>query len=131
MYPWDRVKNTQIKYRSHIRSHEKTCCWKQRKPSAERKPFFEEINHNDDEILEKYHWWCSFCRKSPKLLLINSLGGVEIFHITKHPDSESFSLCEKCPNTEFFLLRIFTYSDWIRRDTELFSSNADQKKLRI
>ena len=35
----------------------------------------------------------------------------EIFRITKHPDSESFSLSEKCPNTEFFLLRIFTYSD--------------------
>ena len=26
-----------------------------RKPSPERKSFFEEINHNDDEILEKYH----------------------------------------------------------------------------
>ena len=25
------------------------------------------------------------------------------------------SLCEKCPNTEFFLVRIFLYSDWIRR----------------
>ena len=25
---------------------------------------------------------------------------------------------EKCPNTEFFLVRIFPHSDWIRRDTE-------------
>ena len=24
------------------------------------------------------------------------------------------SLCEKCPNTEFFPIRIFPYSDWIR-----------------
>ena len=25
------------------------------------------------------------------------------------------TLCEKCPNTELFLLRIFLYLDWIRR----------------
>ena len=32
-----------------------------------------------------------------------------------------------CPNTEFFLVRIFPHSDWIRRDTKylfVFSSNA-------
>ena len=29
-------------------------------------------------------------------------------------------LCEKCPNTELFLVRIFLYSDWIRE-------NKDQK----
>ena len=28
------------------------------------------------------------------------------------------SLREKFPNTEFFLVRIFPHSDWIRRDTE-------------
>ena len=28
-----------------------------------------------------------------------------------------FSLNEKCPNTEFFMVRIFPYSDWIRRFT--------------
>ena len=27
------------------------------------------------------------------------------------------SLREKCPDTEFFLVRIFPHSDWIRRDT--------------
>ena len=38
----------------------------------------------------------------------------------------SFSLREKCPNTEFFLVRIYPHSNWIRRDTELsaFSPNA-------
>ena len=30
-------------------------------------------------------------------------------------------LGEKCPNTELFLVRIFLYSDWIRRDTEYLS----------
>ena len=34
------------------------------------------------------------------------------------------ALREKCPNTEFFLVRIFLYSDWIQE-------NTDHKKLRI
>ena len=29
-----------------------------------------------------------------------------------------YSLREMCPNTEFFLVRIFLYSDWIRRFTQ-------------
>ena len=46
------------------------------------------------------------------------------------------TLNEKYPNTEFFLLRIFPHSDWIRRDTISSYSvrireNTDQKKLRI
>ena len=36
----------------------------------------------------------------------------------------NIALHEKCPNTEFFLVRIFPHSDWIRE-------NMDQKKLRI
>ena len=35
-----------------------------------------------------------------------------------------FSLYEKCPNTEFFLVRIFPYSVRMRE-------NKDQQKLRI
>ena len=31
------------------------------------------------------------------------------------------SLCEKCANTELFLVRIFLHSDWIRRFTHIFS----------
>ena len=44
------------------------------------------------------------------------------------------SLREKCPNAEFFLVRLFLYSDWIRRFTEYsvrIQENTDQKKLRI
>ena len=43
------------------------------------------------------------------------------------------SLREKCPNTEFFLVRIFPHSGWIRRDSysDLTRKNTDQKKLRI
>ena len=47
-----------------------------------------------------------------------------------------FSLREKCPNTEFFLVRIFPYSDWIRGDSispysVRIHENTYQKKLRI
>ena len=31
------------------------------------------------------------------------------------------TLHEKCPNMEFFQVRIFLYSEWIRRDTKYFS----------
>ena len=37
------------------------------------------------------------------------------------------ALREKCPDTEFYLVRIFPHSDWIRRDAEylcVFSPNA-------
>ena len=37
------------------------------------------------------------------------------------------SLCEKCPNTELFLVRIFPHSEWIWRDTSylsVFSPNS-------
>ena len=37
---------------------------------------------------------------------------------------------KKCPNAEFFLVRIFPYLDWIRRDTEYsvrMRENKDQK----
>ena len=31
---------------------------------------------------------------------------------------------EMCPNTEFFLVRIFSHSDWIRRDTPYLSVSS-------
>ena len=43
-------------------------------------------------------------------------------------------LCEKCPNTELLLIRIFLHSDWIRIFTEYWvqtRKNTDQKKLLI
>ena len=39
------------------------------------------------------------------------------------------ALHEKCPNTKFFLVRIFPHSDWIRKDTSylsVFSPNAEK-----
>ena len=42
------------------------------------------------------------------------------------------ALHENCPNTVFFLVRVFSYSDWILRDTEylsVFSPNAGKYGL--
>ena len=49
---------------------------------------------------------------------------IETFSKTCPERSEICALCEKCPNTELFLVRIFLYSDWK-------PENKDQKKLRI
>ena len=46
-------------------------------------------------------------------------------------DFLKFSLREKCPNTEVFLVCIFPYLDWIRGDTVQMRENTDQKNLRI
>ena len=53
------------------------------------------------------------------------------FHNLKDHDSYiimeklgKFTLREMCPNTKFFLIRIFPHSHWIRRDISVFSPNA-------
>ena len=43
----------------------------------------------------------------------------------------SCALHENCPNTEFFLVRIFLYYGWILKNFPVFGLNTDQKKLRI
>ena len=42
-----------------------------------------------------------------------------------------FTLREKCPNTEFFLVRIFVHSDWIRRDTESECGKIRTRKISL
>ena len=36
-------------------------------------------------------------------------------------ENREVALCENSPNKEFFLVRIFPHSDWIRRETEYLS----------
>ena len=38
-------------------------------------------------------------------------------------------LCEKCPNTEIFLVRIFPHLHWIRRDTKYWSGGLTYNLL--
>ena len=40
------------------------------------------------------------------------------------------TLCEKCPDTEFFLVRIFVYSDWIRKSPYISVFCANTGKYR-
>ena len=45
----------------------------------------------------------------------------------KFNQAHCYTQREKCLNTEFFLVRIFPHSDWMRRDTKylsVFSPNA-------
>ena len=39
--------------------------------------------------------------------------------------------CVKCPNTEFFLVRIFQHSDWIRMDTLAFGLNTERYEVSL
>ena len=49
---------------------------------------------------------------------------VYFISLTRYRYLSQRTLREKCPKTEFFLARIFLYSDWIQE-------NTDQKKLHI
>ena len=70
------------------------------------------------------HMLC-FRKKHMRKLNIWHISDV-YFHLRKD------SLREKCPKTEFFLVRIFPHSDWIRRDTPytLYLSVFSPKKIR-
>ena len=52
---------------------------------------------------------------------------VKYIHCVKSVQIRSFFLLEKCPNMEFFLVRIFPHLDWTRKDTvylSVFSPNT-------
>ena len=60
-------------------------------------------------------------------ILFFSISSYCELNIANHEQSFKWlgpSLREKCPNPEFFLARIFLYSDWIQE-------NTDQEKLHI
>ena len=80
-------------------------------------------------------WGIPFFKKPRKTILSKewkktimqrtSLAWIHIFYTISF--FLSGTLREKCPNSEFFLVRIFPYSDWIRGDTKylsVFSPNA-------
>ena len=78
---------------------------------------------------------CEFCEIFKRTLFLEQFWATASEH-----SIYIYSLREKCPNTEFFLVRIFSLSDWIRRDTEILRisphsvrmrENTGQLKLRI
>ena len=72
--------------------------------------------------------WHTFVKKI--FYFVNLLGPIAFIlpsNILKLTTYLTRALREKCLNTEFFLVRIFLYSDWIRRDTpylSIFSPNT-------
>ena len=66
----------------------------------------------------------------PMVFLLFSRPWSTIQNIPYYSFAWSVTLREKCPNTEFFLVRIFLHSDWIRKFIQI-QENTNQKKFRI
>ena len=80
--------------------------------------FFFSWNHQK-KIFAKFRGNRSYLRR------LNSLDFIHKIWLRSLNFSQK--LREKCPNTEFFLIRIFPHLDWIRRDNpylSVFSPNA-------
>ena len=86
-----------------------------------------------DEICVKHLRWRFFRKYLTDGISVKHLIGAfhesvnlfrEKFHLrwlTRFRMCLCISLCEKCPNTELFLVRIFLYADWIRtRNNSVF-----------
>ena len=74
--------------------------------------FFFSWNHQK-KIFAKFRGNRSYLRR------LNSLDFIHKIWLRSLNFSQK--LREKCPNTEFFLIRIFPHSDWIRRDNPYLS----------
>ena len=72
----------------------------------------------------------SFMTKVPMICSANQWTGFCVIGTSVMKElrpCQTSTLREKCPNTEFSLVRIFPHSDWIRKDTSylsVFSPNA-------
>ena len=85
------------------------------------KIFFKKIKFHSNFFFEKKK------KKERKTVLNYSRQMVQQLSFRLSSLSLRNALRENCPNTVFFLVRIFPHSDWIQRDTEYlfaFSPNA-------
>ena len=75
-----------------------------------------------------FEWWRNFLNLKWKYISWITNKNLWLgYQLEKKRVLKIFLLFEKCPNTEFFLVRIFPHSDWIRKDTPyifVFSPNA-------
>ena len=94
---------------------------------------------NYESTWEKFTTWCGQRQVYPFYCCIeyvvnylgelfeNILESIALYAVIGLQSHQRVTLHEMCPNTEFFLVRIFPHSDWIRRDTSylsIFSQNA-------
>ena len=90
------------------------------------KPLYKKWNFplKISSVNEKLHFFVQCYKAMSKLFLL--LIHFRLMLLFVNPIK---TLREKCPNTEFFLVRIFPDLDWIRRDTEylsVFSPNPEK-----
>ena len=75
-----------------------------------------------------FEWWRNFLNLKWKYISWITNKNLWLgYQLEKKRVLKIFLLFEKCPNTEFFLVRIFPHSDWIRKDTPyifVFSPNT-------
>ena len=81
----------------------------------------EHLNENFIVTVQISSWPCALLTFSALIILPVSFAVISkeeriSFEVSNNGDNVP-SLREKCPNTEFFLVRIFPHSDWIWRDT--------------
>ena len=87
-------------------------CWLLQKPLSFLESEVARRNLDTD-----YHFSLNFCCKRLKRCVL-LVGNLRKTFMHKNP------VREKCSNTQFFLVRIFLYSDLIRRFTEICSTNS-------
>ena len=58
-------------------------------------------------------------------------GGLRTKSFAELEKNLKVTLPEKCPYKEFFLVRIFLYSEWIRRFTDSIRIQSEYSKIRI
>ena len=79
------------------------------------------LNANDIPIIIEQDFLVEFCLRGHHLYQSKWEAKVDSQLKACHERIPG-ALRENCPNTELFLVRIFLYSDWIRRDTKLYIS---------
>ena len=73
--------------------------------------------------LKLYQGICEFLHLLLRLILFLIIGNPTFVNGPRRlPRNPTKSVRKKCPNTEFFLVCFFQYSDWIQKDTEYLSA---------
>ena len=142
LFRWKFCKQIKMLFYNHFLVHKLlyVCCgrekklnpWMQLEILSVFRTFLQATNFKNfirTSLAYVMHMLCFRKKHMRKLNIWHMISDV-YFHLRKD------SLRQKCPKTEFFLVRSFPHSDWIRRDTshpdsDRMRENTDQKKLCI
>ena len=142
LFRWKFCKQIKMLFYNHFLVHKLlyVCCgrekklnpWMQLEILSVFRTFLQATNFKNfirTSLAYVMHMLCFRKKHMRKLNIWHMISDV-YFHLRKD------SLRQKCPKTEFFLVRSFPHSDWIRRDTshpdsDRMRENTDLKKLCI